>query len=91
MLPAMLVVTRIERLAGSTFESFAISKRIVGVGGQFWTFVEPWADAPAKGGRGQGAWPALGVTGEDDPRAETGGRPTASRRGIRGRSCPLLG
>ncbi len=39
-----VVVIRIERLAGSTFESFAIVKRIVGVGGQFRSFAEPWAD-----------------------------------------------
>jgi DNA invertase Pin-like site-specific DNA recombinase len=38
------VVTRIDRLARSTFELFAIVKRIVDAGGQFVSLAEPWAD-----------------------------------------------
>jgi len=37
-------VTRIDRLARSTFDLFAIVKRIVDAGGQFRSLAEPWAD-----------------------------------------------
>jgi DNA invertase Pin-like site-specific DNA recombinase len=40
----VLTVTRIDRLARSTFDLFAIVKRIVDAGGQFKSLAEPWAD-----------------------------------------------
>jgi DNA invertase Pin-like site-specific DNA recombinase len=46
-----LVVTRIDRLARSTFELFAIVKRIVDAGGQFQSLAEPWADTATSTGR----------------------------------------
>ena len=46
-----VVVTRIDRLARSTFELFAIVKRIVDAGGQFLSLAEPWADTSTSTGR----------------------------------------
>jgi DNA invertase Pin-like site-specific DNA recombinase len=46
-----VVVTRIDRLARSTFELFAIVKRIVDAGGQFQSLAEPWADTATSTGR----------------------------------------
>jgi DNA invertase Pin-like site-specific DNA recombinase len=46
-----VVVTRIDRLARSTFELFAIVKRIVDAGGQFKSLAEPWADTSTSTGR----------------------------------------
>jgi len=46
-----VVVTRIDRLARSTFELFAIVKRIVDAGGQFQSLAEPWADTSTSTGR----------------------------------------
>jgi DNA invertase Pin-like site-specific DNA recombinase len=40
----MVTVTRIDRLARSTFDLFAIVKQIVDAGGQFHSIAEPWAD-----------------------------------------------
>src|ERR687893_230266 len=39
----VVTVTRIDRLARSTFDLFAIVKRIVDAGGQFRSLAEPWA------------------------------------------------
>ena len=39
-----VVVTRIDRLARSVFELFAIVKKIIDAGGQFLSLAEPWAD-----------------------------------------------
>ncbi len=47
----MVTVTRIDRLARSTFDLFAIVKRIVGAGGQFGSLAESWADAATSTGR----------------------------------------
>jgi DNA invertase Pin-like site-specific DNA recombinase len=45
MAPGDLVtVTRIDRLARSTFDLFAIVKRIVDAKAQFRSLAEPWAD-----------------------------------------------
>src|SRR5918998_3180191 len=44
-------VTRIDRLARSTFDLFAIVKRIVDAGGQFRSLAEPWADTGTSTGR----------------------------------------
>ena len=46
-----VMVTRIDRLARSTFDLFAIVKRIVDAGGQFKSLAEPWADTATSTGR----------------------------------------
>src|SRR6202522_211167 len=43
--------TRIDRLARSTFDLFAIVKAIVDAGGQFRSLAEPWADTSTSTGR----------------------------------------
>jgi DNA invertase Pin-like site-specific DNA recombinase len=47
----VVTVTRIDRLARSTFDLFAIVKRIVDTGGQFRSPAEPWADTATSTGR----------------------------------------
>src|SRR5215210_247643 len=47
----LVTVTRINRLARSTFDLFAIVKRIVDAGGQFRSLAEPWADTGTSTGR----------------------------------------
>src|SRR5208337_2099078 len=47
----VVTVTRIDRLARSTFDLFAIVKRIVDAGGQFKSLAEPWADTGTATGR----------------------------------------
>ena len=47
----VVAVTRIDRLARSTFDLFAIVKRIVDAGGQFRSLAEPWADTGTSTGR----------------------------------------
>jgi DNA invertase Pin-like site-specific DNA recombinase len=47
----VVTVTRIDRLARSTFDLFAIVKRIVDAGGQFRSLAEPWADTATSAGR----------------------------------------
>jgi len=47
----VVTVTRIDRLARSTFDLFAIVKRIVDAGGQFRSLAEPWADTSTSTGR----------------------------------------
>jgi hypothetical protein len=44
-------VTRIDRLARSTFDLFAIVKRIVDAKAQFRSLAEPWADSTSSTGR----------------------------------------
>jgi DNA invertase Pin-like site-specific DNA recombinase len=44
-------VMRIDRLARSTFDLFAIVKQIVDAGGQFRSLAEPWADRATSTGR----------------------------------------
>jgi DNA invertase Pin-like site-specific DNA recombinase len=46
-----VVVTRIDRLARSTFELFAIVKKIIDAGGHFQSLAEPWADTSTSTGR----------------------------------------
>ena len=46
-----VVVTRIDRLARSVFELFAIVKKIIDAGGQFLSLAEPWADTSTSTGR----------------------------------------
>jgi DNA invertase Pin-like site-specific DNA recombinase len=47
----VVTVTRIDRLARSTFDLFAIVKRIVDAGAQFKSLAEPWADTATSTGR----------------------------------------
>ena len=47
----VVTVTRIDRLARSTFGPFAIVKGIVDAGGQFRSLAEPWADTSTSTGR----------------------------------------
>ncbi|MGH7080098.1 MAG: recombinase family protein [Acetobacteraceae bacterium] len=47
----VVTVTRIDRLARSTFDLFAIVKQIVDKGGQFRSLAEPWADTATSTGR----------------------------------------
>lgn len=46
-----VVVTRIDRLARSTFDLFGIVKRIVDAGARFRSIAEPWADTSNSTGR----------------------------------------
>src|SRR6266478_1235977 len=47
----VVMVTRIDRLARSTFDLFAIVKRIVDTKAQFRSLAEPWADTGTSTGR----------------------------------------
>ena len=47
----VVVVTRIDRLARSTFDLFGIVKRIVDAGARFRSLAEPWADTATSTGR----------------------------------------
>jgi DNA invertase Pin-like site-specific DNA recombinase len=47
----VVTVRRIDRLARSTFDLFAIVKQIVDAGGQFRSLAEPWADTATSTGR----------------------------------------
>jgi DNA invertase Pin-like site-specific DNA recombinase len=47
----MVVVTRIDRLARSTFDLFAIVKQIADAGARFQSLAEPWADTGTSTGR----------------------------------------
>jgi DNA invertase Pin-like site-specific DNA recombinase len=47
----VVMVTRIDRLARSTFDLFAIVKRIVDAKAQFRSLAEPWADSTSSTGR----------------------------------------
>jgi DNA invertase Pin-like site-specific DNA recombinase len=47
----VVTVTRIDRLARSTFDLFVIVKCIVDAGGQFRSLAEPWADTSTATGR----------------------------------------
>src|ERR1700742_4160132 len=47
----VVTVTRIDRLARSTFDLFAIVKQIVDAKAQFRSLAEPWADTTSNTGR----------------------------------------
>jgi DNA invertase Pin-like site-specific DNA recombinase len=47
----VVTVTRIDRLARSTFDLFSIVKQIADQGGQFRSLAEPWADTATSTGR----------------------------------------
>lgn len=46
-----VIVTRIDRLARSTFDLFAVVKEITQQGSQFYSLAEPWADTATSTGR----------------------------------------
>lgn len=46
-----VLVTRIDRLARSTFDLFSIVRRIVDADAQFRSIAEPWADTSSSAGR----------------------------------------
>jgi len=47
----VVTVTRIDRLARSTFDLFSIVRQIADAGGQFRSLAEPWADSSTSTGR----------------------------------------
>jgi DNA invertase Pin-like site-specific DNA recombinase len=47
----VVTVTRIDRLARSTFDLFAIVKQVVDAKGQFRSLAEPWADTGTSTGQ----------------------------------------
>jgi DNA invertase Pin-like site-specific DNA recombinase len=47
----VVIVTRIDRLARSTFGLFALVKQIVDAKAQFRSLAEPWADTGTSTGR----------------------------------------
>src|SRR5271156_5813310 len=85
----IVTVTRIDRLARSTFDLFAIVKQIVDAGGQFRSLAEPWADTATSTGRlmiaalgGLAAWRPGGLAGVERDRTRTAeGRSRAKARG----------
>jgi DNA invertase Pin-like site-specific DNA recombinase len=87
----VVTVTRIDRLARSTFDLFAIVKRIVDTGGQFRSLAEPWADTGTSTGRLMIAVPGGLADVERDliPIRTTEGRSRAQKRGSMGRPPPL--
>ena len=92
-------MTRIDRLARSPFDLFAIVKRIVNAGGQFRSPAEPLADTSTSTGRLLIA--VLGGLAERDPPLPIYGAPTPrqgsaapqdgeERRSLDGRPYPEL-
>src|SRR5277367_2743032 len=56
----VMTVTRIDRLARSTFDLFGIVKRVVAAKAQFRSLAEPWADTGTGAGRASGGTRRLG-------------------------------
>ncbi len=81
----VVTVTRINRLARSTFDLFAIVKRIVDAKAQFRSLAEPWADTGISTGRLMLAvLGGLADVERDLVRTRTaGGRSQAQKRGQR--------
>src|SRR3954464_9383735 len=78
----VVTVTRIDRLARSTFDLFAIVKRIVDAGGQFRSLAEPWADTATSTGHLMIAvFGGLADVESDLIRTRTEGRSRAKARG----------
>ena len=67
----VVTVTRIDRLARSTFDPFAIVKQIVDAKAQFRSLAAPWADTGTSTGRlmldwaASPTWSAILLTGAD--------------------------
>ena len=80
----VVTVTRIDRLARSTFDLFAIVKGIVDGKAQFRSLAEPWADTGTSTGRlmiavlgGLPTWSAI-LSARAPPRAAAGRRSVGS-------------
>jgi DNA invertase Pin-like site-specific DNA recombinase len=80
----VVTVTRIDRLARSTFDLFGIVKRIVGAKAQFRSLAEPWADTGTSTGRlmlavlgGSPMWSAI-LSAPAPPKAGAAPRPKES-------------
>ena len=80
----VVTVTRIDRLARSTFDLFAIVKQIVDAKAQFRSLAEPWADSGTSTGRlmiavlgGLPTWSAI-LSARAPPRAAAGRRSVGS-------------
>jgi DNA invertase Pin-like site-specific DNA recombinase len=80
----VVTVTRIDRLARSTFDLFAIVKQIVDAKAQFRSLAEPWADTGTSTGRlilpCWADWPTSSVilSAPAPPRAAAGRRSAGS-------------
>ncbi len=80
----VVTVTRIDRLARSTFDLFAIVKQIVDAKAQFRSLAEPWADTGTSTGRLMiavlAAWPTWSaiLSAPAPPRAAAGRRSAGS-------------
>ena len=88
----VVTVTRIDRLARSTFDLFEIVKRIVDAKAQFRSLAEPWADTGTSTGRLMLAVPGgLADVERDLIRTRTAeGRSRAKERGQRMGRPPAL-
>jgi DNA invertase Pin-like site-specific DNA recombinase len=86
----VVTVTRIDRLARSTLDLFAIVKRIVDAKAQFRSLAEPWADTSTRTGRLMIAvLGGLADVERDLIRTRTGeGRERAKARGRRPKLTP---
>src|SRR6201984_3228357 len=88
----VVTVTRIGRLARSTFDLFAIVKRIVDAKAQFRSLAEPWADTGTRTGRLMIA--VLGGLADVErdliPTRTAEGRSRATKRGQRMGRKPTL-
>ena len=80
----VVTVTRIDRLARSTFDLFGIVKRIVDAKAQFRSLAEPWADTGTSTGRlmlavsaGWPMWSAI-LSAPAPPKAGAAPRPVES-------------
>ena len=84
-----VTVTRIDRLARSTFDLFAIVKQIVDAGAQFRSLAEPWADTGCikvvdtfRGAADdRSAWRASRCRARPDPHPHPHGRGPEPRQG----------
>jgi hypothetical protein len=80
----VLTVTRLDRLARSTFDLFSVVKRIVDAKAQFRSLAEPWADTGTSTGRLMiavlAAWPTWSaiLSALAPPRAVAGHRSAGS-------------
>ena len=88
----VVTVTRIDRLARSTFDLFAIVKQIVDANAQFQSLAEPWADTCTSTGRLMiGVLGGLADVERDLIRTRTAeGRNRAQNRGQHVGRPPLL-
>ena len=88
----VVIVTRIDRLARSTFDLFAIVKQIVDARAQFRSLAEPWADTGTSTGDLMlavlGAWGTWSATRHAHRRRQ---EPHLDQVGAVPNRCPLRG